>query len=113
MFRAGSASFAYTLVSLLPVQFSADEIYFQKYTTNFERSNWRDMIMMTDVDLTAKGVSAQGARTKVGRPCSRANMLKTLSQFLKVFYNVRDKEGIPHPEGQEEYAPGAGGKDEK
>jgi hypothetical protein len=28
-------------------------------------------------------------------------------QFLKVFYNVREKEGIPHPEGQEEYAPGA------
>lgn len=60
-----------------------------KYTTNFERSNWRNMVMMTDADLTAKGVSAQGARTK----------------FLKVFYNVREKEGIPHFAGQEEYAP--------
>jgi hypothetical protein len=31
----------------------------------------------------------------------------TFDQFLKVFYNVRIKFDIPHPEGQEEYAPGA------
>lgn len=37
----------------------------KKYTRNFERSKWSDMIMMTDKDLIAKGVSAQGARTKV------------------------------------------------
>ncbi|ORY29371.1 hypothetical protein BCR39DRAFT_532534 [Naematelia encephala] len=60
-----------------------------KYTTNFEKSNWREMVLMTDSDLQAKGVSAQGARTK----------------FLKVFYNVRQKEGIAHPDGQEEFAP--------
>lgn len=38
----------------------------QKYTTNFEKTSWKDMIKMTDADLQAKGVSAQGARTKVG-----------------------------------------------
>lgn len=49
------------------------------------------MIQMNDQDLTDNGVSAQGARTK----------------FLKVFYNVRERQGIAHPPGQEEYAPGA------
>ncbi|KAL1408849.1 Flap-structured DNA-binding and RNA-binding protein [Vanrija albida] len=66
-----------------------------KYTANFERSNWRDMTIMTDQDLQDKGVAAQGARSK----------------FLKVFYNVRTKYDMPHPPGQEEYAPGAGGKE--
>jgi hypothetical protein len=47
------------------------------------------MINMNEVDLEAKGVNAQGARTK----------------FLKVFYNVRIKMDLPHPDGQEEYAP--------
>ncbi|KAK8866154.1 hypothetical protein IAR55_001305 [Kwoniella newhampshirensis] len=66
-----------------------------KYTTNFEKSNWREMVAMNDQDLQDKGISAQGARTK----------------FLKVFYNVRTKMDMPHPAGQEEYAPGASGKD--
>ncbi|WVN89158.1 uncharacterized protein L203_104374 [Cryptococcus depauperatus CBS 7841] len=66
-----------------------------KYTSNFEKTNWKDMVVMTDQDLQDNGVSAQGARTK----------------FLKVFYNVRTKMGISHPPGQEEYAPGA--KDSK
>jgi hypothetical protein len=47
------------------------------------------MVMMNEADLEAKGVNAQGARTK----------------FLKVFYSVRVKMNVPHPEGQEEYAP--------
>lgn len=55
------------------------------------------MTVMTDQDLQDKGVAAQGARSK----------------FLKVFYNVRTKYDIPHPPGQEEYAPGVGGKDDK
>lgn len=46
---------------------------------------------MTDDDLSDKGVSAQGARTK----------------FLKVFYNVRTKYDMPHPSGSEAFAPGA------
>ncbi|WVQ97464.1 hypothetical protein IAU59_004577 [Kwoniella sp. CBS 9459] len=62
-----------------------------KYTTNFEKTSWKEMIAMNDQDLQDKGISAQGARTK----------------FLKVFYNVRTKLDIPHPAGQEEYAPGA------
>ncbi|WWC66153.1 uncharacterized protein I206_100054 [Kwoniella pini CBS 10737] len=62
-----------------------------KYTPNFEKISWKEMIEMNDQDLQDKGISAQGARTK----------------FLKVFYNVRTKMDIPHPEGQEEYAPGA------
>lgn len=55
------------------------------------------MIMMNDNDLQDKGVNATGARNK----------------FLKVFYNVRTKEGISHPPGQEEYAPGAKKDDDK
>lgn len=51
--------------------------------------------MLNDQDLQDNGVSAQGARTK----------------FLKVFYNVRIKQGIAHPPGQEEYAPNAQGKE--
>lgn len=35
-----------------------------KYTSNFERTNWRDMINYTDQDLQDKGVAAQGARSK-------------------------------------------------
>ncbi|GMK55157.1 hypothetical protein CspeluHIS016_0202130 [Cutaneotrichosporon spelunceum] len=60
-----------------------------KYTANFEHSKWREMIMMNEGDLERHGVAAQGARSK----------------FLKVFYNVRTKFDIPHPPGQEEYAP--------
>lgn len=47
-----------------------------KYTTNFEHSNWRDMVQMTDQDLQDKGVAAQGARSK----------------FLKVSGSRRDTE---------------------
>lgn len=47
------------------------------------------MVEMNDQDLTSNGVAAQGARSK----------------FLKVFYNVRTKFDMPHPPGQEEYAP--------
>ncbi|WVQ61940.1 uncharacterized protein L199_000073 [Kwoniella botswanensis] len=66
-----------------------------KYTPNFEKSSWKEMVEMNDQDLQDKGISAQGARTK----------------FLKVFYNVRTKMDLPHPEGQEEYAPGAKDKE--
>jgi hypothetical protein len=62
-----------------------------KYTANFETTPWTDMVRMTDQDLQDKGVAAQGARSK----------------FLKVFYNVRENRGLPHPPGQEKYAPGA------
>ncbi|KAJ3333843.1 hypothetical protein HDU76_002564 [Blyttiomyces sp. JEL0837] len=36
-----------------------------KYTGVFETANWRDMVRMSDEDLTAKGVSALGARRKL------------------------------------------------
>ncbi|KAK4689468.1 hypothetical protein P7C73_g630, partial [Tremellales sp. Uapishka_1] len=62
-----------------------------KYTSNFEKCHWREMTMMTDKDLQEQGVAALGARNKM----------------LKTFHNVRTKFDIPHPEGQEEYAPGA------
>lgn len=32
---------------------------------------------------------------------------KLITQFLKVFYNVRTKYDMPHPEGSEAFAPGA------
>ncbi|KAM0751432.1 hypothetical protein T439DRAFT_356251 [Meredithblackwellia eburnea MCA 4105] len=50
-----------------------------KYTTNFESSNWREMVLLDDAGLEAKGVSALGARRKL----------------LKVFETVRAKTGMP------------------
>jgi hypothetical protein len=86
------------------------------------------MVNMNEADLQDKGVAAQGARNKVS-PAAPADIassswhpshpLSTLRwriagganvQFLKVFYNVREKMDIPHPPGSEQYAPG---KDDK
>jgi hypothetical protein len=50
-----------------------------KYTSNFEKSNWREMVAMDDAALEAQGVAALGARRKL----------------LKVFENVRNLQGIP------------------
>ena len=50
-----------------------------KYTPTFEGSNWRDMVLMDDAALEAKGVAALGARRKL----------------LKVFENVRIQQNIP------------------
>ncbi|KAF5340636.1 hypothetical protein D9611_007488 [Ephemerocybe angulata] len=49
-----------------------------KYTPNFEGANWRDMVMMDEAALEAKGVAALGARRKM----------------LKTFELVRKKMGI-------------------
>lgn len=50
-----------------------------KYTSNFENSIWKEMILMTNQDLEDKGVAALGARRKL----------------LKVFENIRNIQGIP------------------
>ncbi|KAI5474949.1 hypothetical protein MNV49_002166 [Pseudohyphozyma bogoriensis] len=52
-----------------------------KYTPNFESSNWKEMVMLDDAGLEAKGVSALGARRKL----------------LKVFETVRGKMGMALP----------------
>ncbi|TDL19671.1 hypothetical protein BD410DRAFT_751831 [Rickenella mellea] len=52
-----------------------------KYTPNFEGMNWKDMVMMDEVALEAKGVAALGARRKM----------------LKTFEAVRNKMGIDMP----------------
>ncbi|KAB5593591.1 Protein VTS1 [Ceratobasidium theobromae] len=49
-----------------------------KYTPNFEGMNWRDMVLMDEPALEAKGVAALGARRKM----------------LKTFQTVREKMGI-------------------
>ncbi|CAK5269818.1 unnamed protein product [Mycena citricolor] len=49
-----------------------------KYTPNFEGANWKDMVMMDEAALEAKGVAALGARRKM----------------LKTFEIVRKKMGI-------------------
>ncbi|KAL0960907.1 hypothetical protein HGRIS_005916 [Hohenbuehelia grisea] len=49
-----------------------------KYTPNFENMNWRDMVIMDEAQLEAKGVAALGARRKM----------------LKTFELVRKKMGI-------------------
>lgn len=54
-----------------------------KYTPNFENTDWKDIVVMSDKDLVDKGVAALGARRKM----------------LKTFEVVREKHGIPHPPG--------------
>ncbi|KAG8717395.1 hypothetical protein FRC08_007553 [Ceratobasidium sp. 394] len=54
-----------------------------KYTPNFEGMKWQDMVVMDEAALEAKGVAALGARRKM----------------LKTFQLVREKMGIPEPEG--------------
>jgi hypothetical protein len=49
-----------------------------KYTPNFQNSNWKDMVLMDEAALEAKGVAALGARRKM----------------LKTFELVRAKMGI-------------------
>jgi len=52
-----------------------------KYTPNFEKVDWRDMVMMDEAALEAKGVAALGARRKM----------------LKTFEVVRKKMGMDAP----------------
>ena len=54
-----------------------------KYTPNFEGMNWKDMVMMDEAALEAKGVAALGARRKM----------------LKTFEIVRKKMAMPEPAG--------------
>lgn len=54
-----------------------------KYTPNFEGANWRDMVVMDEAALEAKGVAALGARRKM----------------LKTFEAVRNKMGVEMPAG--------------
>ena len=54
-----------------------------KYTPNFEGMHWRDMVVMDEAQLEAKGVAALGARRKM----------------LKTFEVVRKKMGIEGPAG--------------
>jgi hypothetical protein len=54
-----------------------------KYTPNFEGMGWRDMVVLDEGQLEAKGVSALGARRKM----------------LKTFEVVRKKMGIEMPAG--------------
>ncbi|KAH0832132.1 hypothetical protein J3R83DRAFT_13041 [Lanmaoa asiatica] len=63
-----------------------------KYTPNFEKMKWQDMVMLDDVGLEGKGVAALGARRKM----------------LKTFEVVRKKMGIETPPG---YNSGEGMKD--
>jgi hypothetical protein len=52
-----------------------------KYTPNFERMTWKDMVVMDEAALEAQGVAALGARRKM----------------LKTFEVVRKKMGIDDP----------------
>lgn len=54
-----------------------------KYTPNFETSRWQEIVLLSDNDLSEKGVAALGARRKL----------------LKAFANIRNHYGIAHPEG--------------
>ncbi|KAI8986174.1 hypothetical protein BD414DRAFT_487899 [Trametes punicea] len=60
-----------------------------KYTPNFEGMSWRDMVVMDEAALEAKGVAALGARRKM----------------LKTFEVVRKKMGIETPAGSSTPAP--------
>ena len=54
-----------------------------KYTPNFEGMHWKDIVVMDEDALEAKGVAALGARRKM----------------LKTFEVVRKKMGINDPAG--------------
>ncbi|KAG2102274.1 uncharacterized protein F5147DRAFT_655108 [Suillus discolor] len=54
-----------------------------KYTPNFEKMKWQDMVVLDEAGLEAKGVAALGARRKM----------------LKTFEAVRKKMGIEAPAG--------------
>lgn len=54
-----------------------------KYTPNFEKMKWQDMVMLDEAGLEAKGVAALGARRKM----------------LKTFEIVRKKMGMEAPAG--------------
>lgn len=54
-----------------------------KYTPNFEGMSWRDMVILDEAQLEAKGVAALGARRKM----------------LKTFEIVRKKMGVEFPAG--------------
>lgn len=54
-----------------------------KYTPNFEKMRWQDMVMLDEAGLEAKGVAALGARRKM----------------LKTFETVRKKMGMEAPAG--------------
>ena len=54
-----------------------------KYTPNFEGMNWKDMVILDEAQLEAKGVAALGARRKM----------------LKTFELVRKKMNIEFPAG--------------
>ncbi|KAE9388919.1 hypothetical protein BT96DRAFT_757574, partial [Gymnopus androsaceus JB14] len=49
-----------------------------KYTPNFERMKWQDMVILDEAQLKAKGIAALGVRRKM----------------LKTFELVRKKMGI-------------------
>lgn len=65
------------------------QLRLHKYTTNFEHSHWKDMVLMDDLKLQDMGVAALGARRKM----------------LKTFELVRKKYGIKM-DGEDE--PGSG-----
>jgi hypothetical protein len=54
-----------------------------KYTPNFEGMTWKEMVILDEAQLEAKGVAALGARRKM----------------LKTFETVRNKMGIEMPAG--------------
>lgn len=82
----------FNLLSDIPAWLKSLRLH--KYTPNFEKDHWEKIILMTNNDLENKGVAALGARRKL----------------LKVFENVRNAQGIPHPPGSE--IPGEDGKTE-
>ncbi|PWN49410.1 hypothetical protein IE53DRAFT_388366 [Violaceomyces palustris] len=80
------------------------QLRLHKYTPNFENSTWKEMVMMDEKALEAKGVAALGARRKM----------------LKTFEAVREKYGIKMPGGgseggekEEEKGKENGGEEEK
>ncbi|KIY71817.1 hypothetical protein CYLTODRAFT_368709 [Cylindrobasidium torrendii FP15055 ss-10] len=70
-----------TLLSDIPAWLRSLRLH--KYTPNFEGMHWKDMVMMDDAALDAKGVAALGARRKM----------------LKTFELVRKKMGLEEPAG--------------
>lgn len=70
-----------------------------KYTPNFEGSNWKEMVMLDDAGLDAKGVNALGARRKLLKFVNFSRFPFKVADYRlrRVFEVVRMKSGMALP----------------
>lgn len=65
-----------------------------KYTDNLKDMNWQDLVALDDEGLTAKGVAAKGARTKLLKVCPSLREAK--QSLLLMFRRYLSKSSKPN-----------------